>query len=99
ETGVEYTLSDAAELVKKTSTSKFDSSVDVDIRLGVDPRHADQMVRGTVSLPHGIGKSIRVLALVNAAKQQEARDAGADHVGLDDYLEKIEGGWTDVDVI
>lgn len=99
EPGVEYTLADASELVKKTSTTKFDSSVDVDIRLGVDPRHADQMVRGTVSLPHGIGKSVRVLALVNPAKQQEARDAGADHVGLDDYLEKIEGGWTDVDVI
>ncbi len=99
EPGVEYTLSDASELVKKTSTTKFDSSVDVDLRLGVDPRHADQMVRGTVSLPHGIGKSVRVLALVNPAKQQEARDAGADHVGLDDYLEKIEGGWTDVDVI
>jgi large subunit ribosomal protein L1 len=99
EPGVEYTLADASELVKKTSVTKFDSSVDVDIRLGVDPRHADQMVRGTVSLPHGIGKSVRVLALVNPAKQQEARDAGADHVGLDDYLEKIEGGWTDVDVI
>lgn len=99
EPGVEYTLADASELVKKTSTTKFDSSVDVDIRLGVDPRHADQMVRGTVSLPHGIGRSVRVLALVNPAKQQEARDAGADHVGLDDYLEKIEGGWTDVDVI
>jgi large subunit ribosomal protein L1 len=99
EPGVEYTLADAAELVKKTTTTKFDSSVDVDIRLGVDPRHADQMVRGTVSLPHGIGKSVRVLALVNPSKQQEARDAGADHVGLDDYLEKIEGGWTDVDVI
>ena len=99
EPGIEYTLADASELVKKTSTTKFDSSVDVDIRLGVDPRHADQMVRGTVSLPHGIGRSVRVLALVNPAKQQEARDAGADHVGLDDYLEKIEGGWTDVDVI
>src|SRR5690606_12497128 len=99
EPGVEYTLKEAAELVKKTSTTKFDSSVDVDIRLGVDPRHADQMVRGTVSLPHGIGKSVRVLALVNPSKQQEAKDAGADHVGLDDYLEKIESGWTDIDVI
>lgn len=96
---VEHSLAEAAELVKKTSTTKFDASVDVDIRLGVDPRHADQMVRGTVSLPHGIGKSVRVLALVNPAKQEEAREAGADHVGLDDYLEKIEGGWTDVDVI
>ena len=99
EPGVEYTLADAAELVKKTSNTKFDSSVDVDIRLGVDPRHADQMVRGTVALPHGIGKSVRVLALVNPAKQEEAKEAGADHVGLDDYLEKLEGGWTDIDVI
>lgn len=97
--GVEYSLADAAELIKKTSVTKFDASVDVDIRLGVDPRHADQMVRGTVSLPHGIGKSVRVLALVNPAKQEEAREAGADHVGLDDYLEKLESGWTDVDVI
>lgn len=99
EPGVEYTLADAAELVKKTSNTKFDSSVDVDIRLGVDPRHADQMVRGTVALPHGIGKSVRVLALVNPAKQEEAKEAGADHVGLDEYLEKLEGGWTDIDVI
>jgi large subunit ribosomal protein L1 len=99
EPGVEYSLVDAAELVKKTTITKFDSSVDVDIRLGVDPRHADQMVRGTVSLPHGIGKSVRVLALVNPAKQDEAREAGADHVGLDDYLAKLEGGWTDIDVI
>lgn len=99
EQGVEYTLADAAELVKKTSATKFDASVDVDIRLGVDPRHADQMVRGTVSLPHGIGKSVRVLALVNPAKQEEAKAAGADHVGLDDYLEKLESGWTDIDVI
>jgi large subunit ribosomal protein L1 len=97
--GVEYSLVDAAELVKKTTVTKFDSSVDVDIRLGVDPRHADQMVRGTVSLPHGIGKSVRVLALVNPAKQDEAREAGADHVGLDDYLAKLESGWTDIDVI
>lgn len=99
EPGVEYTLAEAAELVKKTSTTKFDASVDVDIRLGVDPRHADQMVRGTVSLPHGIGKSVRVLALVNPSKQQEAKDAGADHVGLDDYLEKLESGWAEIDVI
>jgi large subunit ribosomal protein L1 len=99
EPGVEYTLADAAELVKKTSTTKFDASVDVDIRLGVDPRHADQMVRGTVSLPHGIGKSVRVLALVNPSKQQEAKDAGADHVGMDDYLEKLESGWAEIDVI
>lgn len=95
----EYTLEEACELVKKTATTKFDASVDVDVRLGVDPRHADQMVRGTVSLPHGTGKTVRVLALVNPAKQDEARQAGADHVGLDDYMEKIEGGWTDIDVI
>lgn len=99
EAGKEYALADAAALVKKTTTTKFDASVDIDIRLGVDPRHADQMVRGTVSLPHGIGKTIRVLALVNPAKQEEARLAGADYVGLDDYMAKIEEGWTDIDVI
>lgn len=96
---VEYTLEEACDLVKKTSNTNFDASVDIDIRLGVDPRHADQMVRGTVSLPHGTGKEVRVLALVNEAKQDEAREAGADHVGLDDYIEKIEEGWTDIDVI
>ena len=96
---VEYTLEEACDLVKKTSVANFDESIDVDIRLGVDPRHADQMVRGTVSLPHGTGKEVRVLALVNEAKQDEAREAGADHVGLDDYIEKIEEGWTDIDVI
>ncbi len=95
----EYTLEEACALVKKTATTTFDASVDVDVRLGVDPRHADQMVRGTVSLPHGTGKTVRVLALVNPSKQDEAREAGADHVGLDDYMEKIEGGWTDIDVI
>lgn len=99
EPGKEYSLLEAAELVVKTAKTKFDASVDIDVRLGVDPRQADQMVRGNVSLPHGIGKSIRVLALVNPAKQDEAREAGADHVGLDDYIEKIEGGWTDIDVI
>lgn len=99
EAGKEYALADAAALVKKTTTTKFDASVDIDIRLGVDPRHADQMVRGTVSLPHGIGKTIRVLALVNPAKQEEARQAGADFVGLDDFMAKIEEGWTDIDVI
>jgi large subunit ribosomal protein L1 len=99
EPGKEYSLLEAAEMVVKTAKTKFDASVDIDIRLGVDPRQADQMVRGNVSLPHGIGKSIRVLALVNPAKQDEAREAGADHVGLDDYIEKIEGGWTDIDVI
>ncbi|SMO97196.1 50S ribosomal protein L1 [Gracilimonas mengyeensis] len=96
---VEYTLEEACDLVKKTSTANFDESVDVDIRLGVDPRHADQMVRGTVSLPHGTGKEVKVLALVNEAKQDEAREAGADHVGLDDYITKIEEGWSDIDVI
>ncbi len=96
---VGYTLEEACDLVKKTSNTNFDSSVDVDVRLGVDPRHADQMVRGTVSLPHGTGKEVRVLALVNEAKQDEAREAGADHVGLDDYITKIEEGWADIDVI
>lgn len=95
----EYTLEEACNLVRKTSTTSFDASVDLDVRLGVDPRHADQMVRGTVSLPHGTGRSVRVLALVNESKQDEARQAGADHVGLDDYIEKIEGGWADIDVI
>ncbi|MCG8372318.1 MAG: 50S ribosomal protein L1 [Balneolales bacterium] len=96
---LEYSLEEACDLVKKTSVTKFDASVDIDIRLGVDPRHADQMVRGTVSLPHGTGKEVRVLALVNPAKQDEAREAGADHVGLDEYIEQIEGGWADIDVI
>jgi large subunit ribosomal protein L1 len=95
----EYSLEEACQLIKKTATTKFDASVDVDVRLGVDPRHADQMVRGTVSLPHGTGKTLRVLAIVNPAKQDEAREAGADHVGLDDYMDKLEAGWTDVDVI
>ena len=99
EAGKEYSVEEAAELVKKTSVSKFDASIDMSVRLGVDPRHADQMVRGTVSLPHGTGKSIRVLALVNPSKQEEAREAGADHVGLDDYIEKIQEGWTEIDVI
>jgi large subunit ribosomal protein L1 len=99
EANKEYNLEEAAELLKKTATTKFDASIDMDIRLGVDPRHADQMVRGTVSLPHGTGKSVRVLALVNPAKQDEAKEAGADYVGLDEYIEKIEGGWTDIDVI
>jgi len=94
-----YTLAEAAELVVKTSTTKFDASVDIDVRLGVDPRHADQMVRGTVSLPHGTGKSVRVLALVNPAKQEDDVNAGADFVGLDDKIAEIEGGWLDFDVI
>lgn len=93
-------VSEAAELVKKTASAKFDESVDLDVRLGVDPRHADQMVRGTVALPHGTGKDVRVLVLANEGKQQEARDAGADHVGLDDMADKIQKeGWTDFDVV
>lgn len=96
---LEYTLEEACDLVKKTSTVKFDASVDLDLRLGVDPKHADQMVRGSVTLPHGTGKEVRVLALVNEAKQEEAEEAGADHVGLDEYINKIEEGWTDIDVI
>lgn len=96
---MEYTLEEACDLVLKTTTTSYDSSVDMDIRLGVDPRHADQMVRGTVSLPHGSGKSVRVLALVNEAKQKEAKEAGADFVGLDEYIKKIEEGWADVDII
>ena len=96
---LEYTLEEACDLVKKTSFVNFDASVDMDLRLGVDPKHADQMVRGSVSLPHGTGKEVRVLALVNEAKQEEAKEAGADHVGLDEYISKIEEGWTDVDVI
>ncbi|MBK7653234.1 MAG: 50S ribosomal protein L1 [Flammeovirgaceae bacterium] len=95
----EYSLGDAANLLKDISFTKFDSSVDVDIRLGVDPKKSDQMVRGVVSLPHGLGKVVRVLVLCSPDKEQEAKDAGAEHVGLDDYIKKIEAGWTDVDVI
>ncbi|MGZ3864805.1 MAG: 50S ribosomal protein L1 [Bacteroidia bacterium] len=94
-----YSVADASKIVKDITTTKFDSSVDLAIRLGVDPRKANQMVRGTVSLPHGTGKSVRVLALVPADKEAEAKAAGADHVGLDEYIEKIKGGWTDIDVI
>jgi len=94
-----YSLIDACELVKEISTTKFDASVDICVRLGVDPRKANQMVRGTVSLPHGTGKDVRVLVLCTPDKEAEAKAAGADHVGLDDYIEKIKGGWTDVDVI
>lgn len=96
---MEYTLEEACDLVKKTANKGFDESIDLDLRLGVDPRHADQMVRGTVALPHGSGKTVRVLALVNEAKQKEAEDAGADYVGLDDYITKIDEGWADVDII
>jgi large subunit ribosomal protein L1 len=95
----EYSLTDAAGLLKKASFTKFDSSVDIDVRLGVDPRKADQMVRGVAALPHGIGKTVKVLVLCTPEKEAEAREAGADHVGLDDYIAKIEGGWTDIDVI
>ena len=95
----EYSLEDAAKLVKEITFTKFDSSVDVDIRLGVDPKKSDQMVRGVVSLPHGLGKVVRVLVLCSLDKEQEAKDAGADYVGLDEFIKKIEGGWTDVDVI
>ncbi|MFO7844925.1 MAG: 50S ribosomal protein L1 [Balneolaceae bacterium] len=96
---MEYTIEEACDLIKKTSIASFNESVDLDLRLGVDPRHADQMVRGTVSLPHGTGKEVRVLALVNEAKEEEAKEAGADFVGLDEYIEKIEDGWADIDVI
>jgi len=94
-----YTLSEAAHLVKEVTTTKFDASVDIDMRLGVDPRKANQMVRGVVSLPHGTGKQTRVLVLCTPDKEAEAKAAGADYVGLDEYIEKIKGGWTDVDVI
>ena len=94
-----YSLAEASALVKETSTTKFDATVDLAVRLGVDPRKANQMVRGTVSLPHGTGKNVCVLVLCTPDKEQEAKDAGADHVGLDDYVTKIKGGWTDVDVI
>jgi len=95
----EYSIGDAAQLVKEITFTKFDASVDLDIRLGVDPRKADQMVRGVVTLPHGTGKDLTVLVLCTPDKEQEAKDAGADHVGLDEYITKIEGGWTDIDVI
>ena len=94
-----YSLVDACNLVKDITTTKFDASVDVSVRLGVDPRKANQMVRGTVALPHGTGKDVRVLVLCTPDKEAEAKAAGADHVGLDDYIEKIKGGWTDIDVI
>ena len=94
-----YNLADASNLVKEISTTKFDASIDVSVRLGVDPRKENQMVRGTVALPHGTGKDVRVLVLCTPDKEAEAKAAGADHVGLDDYIEKIKGGWTDIDVI
>ncbi len=93
-------ISQAAQAIKKTASAKFDESVDIDLRLGVDPRHADQMVRGTVALPHGTGKEVRVLVIASEGKQQEARDAGADYVGLDDMVDKIQNeGWTEFDVL
>jgi len=94
-----YKLTEAAVLVKEITKVKFDSSVDIDVRLGVDPRKANQMVRGVVTLPHGTGKQVRVLVLCTPEKMDEAKEAGADYVGLDDYVEKIEKGWTDIDVI
>ncbi len=99
EPGKVYTLAEAAALVKEITTTKFDASVDVDVRLGVDPRKANQMVRGVVTLPHGTGKQVRVLVLCTPDKEEEAKAAGADYVGLDEYIEKIRGGWTDIDVI
>ncbi|MDA3891540.1 MAG: 50S ribosomal protein L1 [Salinivirgaceae bacterium] len=99
EAGKLYSLSGATKLVKEVTTTKFDASVDIDVRLGVDPRKANQMVRGVVSLPHGTGKDTRVLVLCTPEKEEEAKAAGADYVGLDDYIEKIKGGWTDIDVI
>ncbi len=95
----QYKLSEACELVAQTSFTKFDASVDIAMRLGVDPRKANQMVRGVVTLPHGTGKEVRVLVLCTPDKEEEAKNAGADHVGLDEYIDKIKGGWTDVDVI
>lgn len=99
EAGKSYTLSEAAALVKEVTFTKFEASADIDVRLGVDPRKADQNIRGVVSLPHGTGKTVRVLVLCTADKEAEAKEAGADYVGLDEYIEKIKGGWTDVDVI
>ena len=99
ENGKIYTLREASALVKEISLAKFDASVDIDVRLGVDPRKANQMVRGVVSLPHGTGKQIRVLALCTPEKEAEAKEAGADFVGLDEYIDQIKGGWTDIDII
>ncbi|MGI6047009.1 MAG: 50S ribosomal protein L1 [Petrimonas sp.] len=99
EAGKTYTLKEAAKLVKEITTTKFDASVDIDVRLGVDPRKANQMVRGVASLPHGTGKQVRVLVLCSPDVEAAAKEAGADYVGLDEYIEKIKGGWTDIDVI
>ena len=97
--GKEYDLTEAVSKLKQSATAKFDESVDIAVRLGVDPKHADQVVRGTVSLPNGTGKSVRVLVIAKPDKQDEAKEAGADHVGFDDYIKKIQEGWTDIDVI
>ena len=94
-----YSVGEASALVKEVTNVKFDASIDLAVRLGVDPRKADQMVRGVVTLPHGTGKDVKVLALVTPDKEAEVKEAGADYVGLDEYLQKIKGGWTDVDVI
>lgn len=99
EAGKAYTLAEAADKVKEVNYAKFDASLDIDVRLGVDPRKANQMVRGVVTLPHGTGKTVRVLVLCNPDAEAAAKEAGADYVGLDEYIEKIKGGWTDVDVI
>ncbi|WP_303332256.1 50S ribosomal protein L1 [uncultured Muribaculum sp.] len=99
EAGKTYTLAEATEKVKEITFTKFDASLDIDVRLGVDPRKANQMVRGVVTLPHGTGKTVRVLVLCNPDAEAAAKEAGADYVGLDEYIEKIKGGWTDVDVI
>lgn len=99
EPGKIYALKEAAEMVKEITFTKFDASVDIDVRLGVDPRKANQMVRGVVSLPHGTGKQVRVLCLCSPDAEAAAKEAGADYVGLDEYIEKIKGGWTDIDVI
>ena len=99
EAGKAYSLKEAAQLVKEITFTKFDASLDIDVRLGVDPRKANQMVRGVVSLPHGTGKQVRVLVLCTPDAETAAKEAGADYVGLDEYIEKIKGGWTDVDVI
>ncbi len=99
EAGKAYTLEEASQLVKEITLTKFDASVDIDVRLGVDPRKSNQMVRGVVSLPNGTGKQVRVLALCTSDQEAAAKEAGADYVGLDEYIEKIKGGWTDIDVI
>ena len=99
EPGKSYSLAEATEKVKEVNYAKFDASFDIDVRLGVDPRKADQLVRGVVSLPHGTGKQVRVLVLCNPDAEAAAKEAGADYVGLDEYIDKIKGGWTDVDVI